>query len=382
MGINLLSPLAKGIASVQVSLRHGQGSHVIIDGRFLNHRMSGRGTAARDLIIDDDLTAHVRQCARRVRQFEDLGYRVTVVFDGAVPPAKMASVADLSRQRELARRRARELDSRGVQPEAVNQVAAKACVFDSRMVARIAALLRPRIKGKVLIAPGGEAGAQLVVFQDIYRRIPTTKIVYVYSEDSELIVLGVRSLLWEVSEAAAAGSGALSGNCIHARAIFQPSPRDFARDTDAHAFLRQLHGLPRRYDPALRALPLSEAAARARLIVYAAVVGNDYAAFENVNPVAAAKIALKPIQGSARDAAAPPFGFLVRGIARSLVELSQEEVTPRHLRRAEEKLRTCNNMFRNAVVWDPAAGGILRHLSGDATSEDITKDTGRWANEM
>ncbi|CAM9457621.1 unnamed protein product, partial [Scytosiphon promiscuus] len=250
MGIDLLSPLVKGIGSVRVSLRHGQGSHVVIDGRFLNHRMSARSTAARDLVIDDDLTSHVRQCARHIRLFEGLGYRVTVVFDGSVPPAKAAAASELARQREHARRRARDLDGRKVQPEAVNQVAVNACVFDARTVARIAALLRPKIKGKVFLAPG-EAGPQLVVFQDVYRRNPQAKIVFVYAEDPELIVLGVRSLLWEVSETGG-GDGALTGSCIHARAIFQPSPRDFAVDTNAHAFLRQLHGLPRRHDPALR----------------------------------------------------------------------------------------------------------------------------------
>ncbi|CAM9457692.1 unnamed protein product, partial [Scytosiphon promiscuus] len=56
----------------------------------------------------------------------------------------------------------------------------------------------------------------------------------------------------------------------------------------------------------------------------------------------------------------------------------REGATPRCIRRAEEKLRTCNNMFRHAVVWDPVAG-VLRHFSGAATSGDIARDTGTLA---
>ncbi|CAM9535560.1 unnamed protein product, partial [Pylaiella littoralis] len=110
--------------------------------------------------------------------------------------------------------------------------------------------------------------------------------VYVYANDSDLIVLGVRALLYEASER----NRQLSGVYINTDFIFKPPEMAFRRNTTAHAFLRLLHGLPTEYDPALVANPLPDATARDRLLLYAIVVGNDYAKFEHIGPAAAGRL--------------------------------------------------------------------------------------------
>ncbi|CAM9899370.1 unnamed protein product, partial [Pylaiella littoralis] len=60
--------------------------------------------------------------------------------------------------------------------------------------------------------------------------------VYVYANDSDLIVLGVRALLYEASER----NRQLSGVYINTDFIFKPPEMAFRRNTTAHAFLRLL----------------------------------------------------------------------------------------------------------------------------------------------
>ncbi|CAM9855182.1 unnamed protein product [Ectocarpus sp. 6 AP-2014] len=146
-------------------------------------------------------------------------------------------------------------------------------------------------------------------------------------------------------------------------------------DAEGYDFLRQLHGLPRRHTPNLRASPLTEAAARRRLSLFATLAGNDFADFKNIGPVRAAKVAFELIEPDPRGTAAVvPFEALVGNLARIVVQDSKEEETPAALEEAEEKLRRSHNMFHNAVVWDPLKN-TLRHFSCAASSLAITKDT-------
>ncbi|CBJ33956.1 hypothetical protein Esi_0756_0005 [Ectocarpus siliculosus] len=147
-------------------------------------------------------------------------------------------------------------------------------------------------------------------------------------------------------------------------------------DAEGYDFLRQLHGLPRRHTPNLRASPLTEAAARRRLSLFATLAGNDFADFKNIGPVRAAKVAFELIEPDPRGTAAVvPFEALVGNLARIVVQDSKEEETPAALEEAEEKLRRSHNMFHNAVVWGPLKN-TLRHFSCAASSLAITKDTG------
>ncbi|CAM9880628.1 unnamed protein product, partial [Ectocarpus fasciculatus] len=147
-------------------------------------------------------------------------------------------------------------------------------------------------------------------------------------------------------------------------------------DTEGYAFLRQLHGLPRKHTPTLRGSPLTEAAARRRLILFATLAGNDFADFKNIGPVKAARVAFELVEPHPRETdAAVAFEGLVENLARIVVQESKEEETPAALVEAEEKLWRCHNMFHHAVVWDPLKD-TLRHFSGAASSLAITKDTG------
>lgn len=106
-----------------------------------------------------------------------------------------------------------------------------------------------------------------------------------------------------------------------------------------YAFLRQLHGLPRGHTPNLRASPVTEAAARRRLSLFATLAGNDFADFKNIGALSGRPKWLS--------------NWSNQILARIVVEDSKEEETPAALEEAEEKLRRSHNMFHNAVVWDP-----------------------------
>ena len=156
MGLHKLSPLAKQIASLRVSLQNGHGQdHVVIDGGFLNHRMKTRGGAAYGLVIKGDVLPHVKQCAKEIQLIQSRGYEITVVFDGKTPPVKLGTSQARKIKREENATAARLLVNRGGGSRAeINKLASNACVFDSRTIAQIAALLRGQMKGEVYIAPG------------------------------------------------------------------------------------------------------------------------------------------------------------------------------------------------------------------------------------
>ncbi|CAM9259552.1 unnamed protein product, partial [Hapterophycus canaliculatus] len=223
-----------------------------------------------------------------VRKFEDRGYLVTVVFDGMSPPAKAGTSDGRRERREGFYRRARELQKREPRKSAlINALASQACVFDNRVNARIAKHLRSLIRGEVYIAPG-EADPQVVVFQNIYLAAGHNE-VYVFGNDSDFLVLGVEQLLVEIR---LDRGGALTGLCFKASLLFEPSASSLCLATEQHAWLRQLHGLPKEVEelgPNVLLQPLPGEVARQRLLLYAIVVGNDFAQFANVGPVTAAK---------------------------------------------------------------------------------------------
>ncbi|CAM9752963.1 unnamed protein product [Ectocarpus sp. 12 AP-2014] len=100
-------------------------------------------------------------------------------------------------------------------------------------------------------------------------------------------------------------------------------------DAEGYAFLRQLHGLPRGHIPNIRASPLTEAATRRRLSLFATLAGNDFADFKNIGPVRAAKVAFELIEPDLRGTAAVvPFAALVGNLARIVVKDSKKEETP------------------------------------------------------
>ncbi|CAN0496003.1 unnamed protein product, partial [Scytosiphon promiscuus] len=122
---------------------------------------------ASSLLLHDDVRPLALECAKEMALFEARGYRVTVVLDGASPPAKAGTSDKRAISREEFGRQARELHK--VSPKKrtqINTLASGACVFSSRTNARLAKHLRANIRGEVYVAPA-EADPQLVVFQNI-----------------------------------------------------------------------------------------------------------------------------------------------------------------------------------------------------------------------
>ena len=379
MGVTKLASYAKAVASCSVHLGDGRGcDHVIIDCGYLNHRLCTRGVAASQLLLHDDVLQIAAEIGNEVRMFEERGYLVTVVFDGTTPPAKQCTSDSRARSREESARQARDLHREHPRRrQEINKLASGACVFDSRVNARIAMHIKNHIKGEVHIAPG-EADPQIVVFQDIHLRTRTGQ-VYVYATDSDLLVLGLRQLLYDVR----VECGVMTGRCTKAALLFTPTEWSLSQDTPEHAFLRQLHGLPKDkkdVDHTVIMEPLPETIARYRLLLYAIVVGNDFASFQNIGPVAAAKLVLRPVQNPGRGSMSVTcneFEATVEGLSERVVVASRQEDNPSTRREAEKQLRKCYTMFNHAVVWSPTRG-VLQHASGVSSSEDITIHTGQY----
>lgn len=309
-----------------------------------------------------------------MRKFSSRGYRVTVVFDGATPPAKRSTSVDRTRKREESAAAARRLVDDGGDITEVNRLAASACVFDGRINARLAAQLRQLELCEVYIAPG-EADAQLVLLQEMH--IAEGATVFVYATDSDLIVLGVKSLLYQVSER----NRQLSGMVISSDLLFQPTPAALQQSTAAHSFLRQLHGAPKDHNPEATATPLPEATARIMLLFYSMVVGNDYAKFHNIGPAAAARLLLRVspyIPQAVLEGMEPSLSVatIIGELAEGVLSESGMEDTDGARTEVDDRLMAAYSMFRHPVVWDPLADE-LRHLSGIGSTAGIARHTGQ-----
>lgn len=388
MGVTSLAKKAKALASVKVHLKDGGGEqHVIIDGGFLNHRLCTKAGAASSLLFDGDIEPLVDQFISEIALFENRGYKVTLVFDGGTPPAKAGTHEERTISREASPRAAEDLAGGGGSIQEVNRLATGACVFDAPVNARLAVRLRNLIKGDVYIAPA-EADPQLVVFQNIH--LARGAKVYVYATDSDLIVLGVEALLYEIR----LRNGQLSGTCIMARCLFQPDSEALTRDNESNGFLRLLHGLPYKYDSSSLpdsapspAAPLPETSARKRLLLYAMVVGNDYAKFKRLGPAAAGQLLSDSALGvsppetnndmhpQTASSFADIEGIIAGTLAECVLQHGGLAGTEGALEEVTEKLCAAYNMFRHALVWDPLVGH-LRHFSGQESTALITRHTG------
>ncbi|CBJ33934.1 exonuclease I Exo1 [Ectocarpus siliculosus] len=177
-----------------------------------------RGVAAANLLLNKDVSRQGEECARDMKLFEDHNFLVTVVFDGRPPPVKSGTSQHRRERRKKSAQQARALHDAGGCPVEINKLASAACAFNGRVTAEIATRSRALIRGEVYIAPG-EADPQLVVFQDIH--LATGANVYVYANDSDLTVLGVRDLLVEVvKNATTSRNSKMSDQLLPARLAF------------------------------------------------------------------------------------------------------------------------------------------------------------------
>lgn len=375
MGVDGLSPLLKTVGNFVAYLgRKGADGKeaVLVDGGFLLHQMATRGDAAYQLVFKNDVSGMVRQCAAEIRRFERRGITVWVVFDGATPPAKGSTGDERRLRRESKAQEARQLDAAAGSRLKVSQLAAEACSFDTRTTAQIATLLRPKIDGRVYIAPR-EADPQLVVFQDLL--FEKGYDVMVFGNDSDLIPLGVQKLLFEIKE----NRGALVGRCVVAKLVLSPQPWAFKKDTRAHAFLRQLHGLPKEHCKGLDATALEQEAARQRLVLFSVVAGNDFVKFGGIGPVTAAEIVLTAVD---RSNCYPPQAESWEGVLEDIaIRVSRCSRDGDNTAGVMAKLMKAFNMYTHPVVWDPSES-THRHLSRVESSADITKDTGEIRRKL
>jgi len=134
MGVTGLLGLLKCIENASVSLEDGgpPQRHVIIDGGFLLHFVANRGNAAHLLVLNNDVSGFVRECANVVGRFELRGIHVTVVFGGVAPPAKQQTGDRRRQKREEKAIEAKTADAASEPRAKVNALAAQACSFGVR----------------------------------------------------------------------------------------------------------------------------------------------------------------------------------------------------------------------------------------------------------
>lgn len=360
MGVASCLALLKPVASRPVDLNDGRG-FILYDGHACMHRAASKGEVAVRLALDNDVKALASDMLFELRTMEEKGWVVVVVFDGATPPSKVDTSNSRSSARLQALQQCRRL--RAQQPinhKELEKHARKAAAFTPTVVARVSRILRHSLRADCITAPF-EADAQLKVMEDNYSR--EGQRCFVRANDSDLIVLGVRSLLWDVK---IDHDGRVFGECITRANVVRPQLQILHNSDASSAFLRRLHGMVAN-TPRSDRVWLSgsgEGVVMTNLRNWACVAGNDYSKFTGIGPVRALEFAM-------------PFGATqtIDEIAASIaidIQAPEEGVLT--------SLRTSIDMFLHPVVWDPTTGAH-RHLSRATSSVDITSNTGASSYE-
>ena len=132
-----------------------------------------------------------------LRCAEQRGWSLVVVFDGATPPSKERTSNSRSSARSEALRQCRRLQAQQpIDQRELEKQAKKAVAFTPEIVARVSQILRHSLRVDCITTPF-KANPQLKVMEDTCCR--EGERCFVRANDSDRIVLGVRSLLWDVS---------------------------------------------------------------------------------------------------------------------------------------------------------------------------------------
>lgn len=351
MGVVGLLASLKQVASERVDLNDGAGT-VIYDGHASMHRSAGKDHVAVPLLLNNDVRELVLDMLVEMMRFEEAGWKIVVIFDGASPPSKACTSEARARERSRKLEACRALQEQlPVDSRELGRLAKSAVEFTAPMVAKVSQMLMHSLRAECITAPF-EADPQLKVMEDLCST-PGRR-CFVRANDADLAVLGVRSLLWGVG----VDAGGLWGDCIQQTHILHPRTGAFEMSSKPFAFLRKLHGV----DPgdSLATWSNSEDEVMTRLRNHACVAGNDYTKFAGIGPAHALDIATPH---------GPPIS--PEQIATNLAAFSpafQEDAVL-------AQLKTSMDMFCHPVVWDPATGAH-RHLSGVETSNAITRNTG------
>ena len=354
MGVTGLTSRLKAIASERVDLNHGMGT-IVYDGHASMHRSASRGAVAVEFVLKGKVTALVLGMLPEMLQVEQAGWDVVVVFDGATPPGKARASSSRSGERTRAMETCRHLQAqRPVNRSELEKHATRAAEFTPTIVARVAQMLRYSLRADCITAPF-EADSQLRVMEGLYSG--SGRRCFVRGNDSDLTVLGVRSVLWDVNME----DGGLVGQCIRLASVLQPRGGVFSNSSIQYDFLRRLHGVGTSAsdEHAAPAWSTDGQAVMARLRNFACVAGNDYSKFKGIGPMRAMDIAI-------------PCG---NALSTLDVAVALAENTSSQTEVVLPQLKTSMDMFCHAVVWDPLTG-THRHLSGVESSADITSNTG------
>lgn len=238
MGVKGLSGWLKEFASTRIALNdvdeeEDAGKHIIVDGNFELHRAGGLGPAALSLVAFDDVVPLAMSMANNLNKLAAVGWELTVVFDGRTPPSKAGTARSRSSDRERARERCMELllNEVPLNRAELERVAKRAVAFPSSVVRRVSYIIGHVLRCSCVISPY-ESDPQLKVLEDLYLR--NGKRCLVRGTDSDLVVLWVRSLLWNVTEEQ---GGRLFGDVILLEAVTRPQLSVMGGETQAHEFL-------------------------------------------------------------------------------------------------------------------------------------------------
>ncbi|CAN0314459.1 unnamed protein product, partial [Laminaria digitata] len=195
MGVAALLSSLKHVASERVDLNDGVGT-IMFDGHASMHRSAGKDHVAVPLVLNNDVRSLVLDILSEMMRFEKAGWTIVVVFDGATPPSKACTSQSRSGERAKKLEASRALQAKlPVDRRELCRLAKSAVDFTAPMVAKVSQMLSHSIRGQFITAPF-EADPQLKVMEDIFSG--SGKRCFVRANDSDMVVLGVRSLLWDV----------------------------------------------------------------------------------------------------------------------------------------------------------------------------------------
>lgn len=188
MGVSGLLPLLKSIQR-NTSLKAYAGQTLGVDAFGWLHR--GAVACSLQLALDKPTTQYVQFVLNKVRMLLDFGITPYLVFDGAALPSKAGTNAKRKAERTAAKELGLSLYRSGKSNEAKLELQ-KAVSITPQMTYTVIKALR-KLNVQILVAPY-EADAQLVYLEQ------QGIIDGVLSEDSDLLVFGVKKLITKLDQ--------------------------------------------------------------------------------------------------------------------------------------------------------------------------------------
>jgi len=188
MGVSGLLPLLKSIHK-HTTLKAYAGQTLGVDGFGWLHR--GAIACASNLALDKPTTQYVSFVVNKVRMLLDFGITPYLVFDGDALPSKAGTNMKRRSERVAAKELGLSLLRSGKKEQAFQEFQ-KAVTITSQMTHNVIEVLR-EMNVQVLVAPY-EADAQLAYLEQ------QGIIDGVLSEDSDLLVFGVKKLITKLDQ--------------------------------------------------------------------------------------------------------------------------------------------------------------------------------------